>query len=112
MNNLLFAFLSVNNIEADSTVGTFTSLFSSIFIVAIFGVIIYFVSYRPAKKQASEMSTMQNNLKVGDEISTHDGILGKILSIGDDTILIESQKAKIIVKKQAIRSVESVPEEE
>ena len=72
--------------------------------VAIF----YFFMYRPQKKQEKETNNMRNNLQVGDEITTIGGIIGKIISIKDETCVIETTGAstKIRILKSAVRNVD------
>ena len=71
-------------------------------------VVFYFFMIRPQKKQEKETNDMRNNLQVGDEITTIGGIIGKIISIKDETILIETSKdkTKIRLLKTAVRSVD------
>ncbi|NLK38665.1 MAG: preprotein translocase subunit YajC [Clostridiales bacterium] len=70
--------------------------------------IMYFVMIRPQKKQEKQIAAMRNNLQVGDEITTTGGIIGKIISIKDETILIETgrDKTKIRLLKSAVRNVD------
>ncbi len=70
--------------------------------------IFYFFMYRPQKKQDKEQQSMRNNLQVGDEITTIGGIIGKIVSIKDETLVIETSKerTKIRILRSAIRSVD------
>ena len=72
--------------------------------VAIF----YFFLYRPQKKQDKEQKNMRDNLTVGDEITTIGGIIGKIISIKEETVLIETSKdkTKIRILRSAVRSVD------
>ena len=72
--------------------------------VAIF----YFFLYRPQKKQDKAQNDMRNNLTVGDEITTIGGIIGKIISIKEETVLIETSKdkTKIRILRSAVRSVD------
>ena len=72
--------------------------------VAIF----YFFMYRPQKKQEKEANDMRNGLQVGDEITTIGGIIGKIVSIKDETVLIETsnERNKIRILKTAVRNVD------
>lgn len=76
-------------------------------IVALFAVM-YFVMIRPQKKQEKEIQTMRNNLQVGDEITTIGGIIGKIISIKEETCLIETSgdKTKIRILKSAVKCVD------
>ena len=72
--------------------------------VAIF----YFFLYRPQKKQDKAQNDMRNNLTVGDEITTIGGIIGKIVSIKEETVLLETSKdkTKIRILKTAVRNVD------
>ena len=51
---------------------------------------------------------MRNELKIGDEISTNGGILGRIIKIKDDIVTIEtgSDKNRLKIFKWAVRAVE------
>jgi len=79
-------------------------------IVLIVGMIalMYFLMIRPQKKQEKEINDMRNNLQVGDEITTIGGIIGKIISIKEETIMIETghDRTKIRLLKSAVRCVD------
>lgn len=68
----------------------------------------YFFLYRPQKKQEKEAQAMKNALEVGDEITTIGGIIGEIVSIKDETCVIETskEKTKIRILKSAISRVD------
>ena len=68
----------------------------------------YFFMIRPQKKQEKETNTMRNNLVVGDEITTIGGIIGKIVSIKDETLVLETSRdgTKIRIHKWAVRNVD------
>ncbi|MCI9449519.1 MAG: preprotein translocase subunit YajC [Clostridiales bacterium] len=68
----------------------------------------YFFMYRPQKKQEKETNAMRNSLAVGDEITTIGGIIGKIVSIKDETLLLETgrDKVRIRILKSAVRNVD------
>ncbi len=78
-----------------------------IMLVAVF-VVFYFFGIRPQKKQEKETNAMRNALTVGDEITTIGGIIGKIVSIKDETCVIETSrdKTKIRILKSAISRVD------
>ena len=71
-------------------------------------VLMYFFMIRPQKKQEKEINDMRNNLSVGDEITTIGGIIGKVISIRDETVLIETShdRTKIRLLKSAISKVD------
>lgn len=83
------------------------SIFSILLIVVMF-VALYFFMIRPQKKQEKEQNDMRNNLQVGDEITTIGGIIGKVVSIKEETVTIETShdRTKIRILKSAVRNVD------
>ena len=71
-------------------------------------IVMYFVMIRPQKKQEQEQNNMRNNLAVGDEITTIGGIIGKIVSIKEETCVIETshERTKIRILKTAVSRVD------
>ena len=76
--------------------------------IAVMIVVFYFFAIRPQKKQEKEANAMRNSLQVGDEITTIGGIIGKVVSIKDETLVLETTRdgTKIRILKTAIRSVD------
>ena len=76
-------------------------------LVVVF-VVFYFFAIRPQKKQEKEQNAMRNNLTVGDEITTIGGIIGKVVSIKEETCVIETthERTKIRLLKSAISRVD------
>ena len=70
--------------------------------------LMYFLMIRPQKKREKEDAAMRNALAVGDEVTTIGGIIGKVISIKDETFVLETTKdrTKIRFLKGAIRSVD------
>ena len=70
--------------------------------------VFYFMLYRPQKKQERETRNLLDSLQVGDEITTHSGIIGKIVSMKDETVTIETSKDKTKIRflKTAIARVD------
>ena len=93
--------------DATATGGLLGSLFPIIMLVVMF-VAMYFLTIRPQKKAEKEANDMRNNLEIGDEITTIGGIVGKIVSIKEETCVIETTKngTKIRILKQAVRNVD------
>ena len=93
---------------------TSSSLIQTVIMIGLFGVAMYFLLYRPQKKQEKAVNEMRSSLKIGDEISTNGGILGKIIQIKDDFIVIETgnDRTKLKIAKWAIRAVERRAEDE
>ena len=84
------------------------NLLMTIGMIVVMVVVFYFFLYRPQKKQEKETNEMRNSLSVGDEITTIGGIIGKIISIKDETVLIETSgdKTKIRLLRTAVRNVD------
>ena len=84
------------------------SSIGSILIIVVMFVALYFFMIRPQKKQEKEVANMRNNLQVGDEITTIGGIIGKIVSIKEETITIETShdRTKIRFLRSAVRCVD------
>ena len=59
----------------------------------------YFVLIRPQQKKDKEDKAMRENLDIGDEIVTAGGIIGRIVSIKDET---GSDRSKIRITKWAV----------
>lgn len=97
-------FLEATDQSSLNSANAITTIVMLVAMVAIF----YFFMYRPQKKQEKEESTMRNNLQVGDEITTIGGIIGKIVSIKDETVLIETsnERNKIRILRTAVRRVD------
>ena len=60
-----------------------------IMMAALFGVM-YFVMIRPQKKKQKEEQTMRDNIQVGDEITTIGGIMGRVVTVKEDSLIIET----------------------
>ena len=98
---LNFAFLlegEGNNLSSFITIGG----------IVILIVVFYFFMIRPQKKQERKDAEMRNSLQVGDEVTTIGGIIGKVVSIKEETFVLESTKdrTKIRFLKGAIRTVD------
>lgn len=80
----------------------------TIILMVVLFVALYFFMIRPQKKQEKETNEMRNNLQVGDEITTIGGIIGKIVSIKEETVTIETShdRTKIRILKTAVRNVD------
>jgi len=84
------------------------SMWSTVIIFVAMIAIFYFLMYRPQKKQDQQQQQMRNSLEVGDEITTIGGIIGRIVSIKDETLVIETSKerTKIRILRTAVRNVD------
>ena len=86
--------------------GLMSMLMPLIMIVAL--VAIFLFMSRKQKKQDQETANMRNSLRVGDEVTTIGGIIGRIVSVKEDTVVIETSRdgTKIRFLKSAISKVD------
>ena len=71
---------------------------STILMIVLMIPIFYFLMIRPENKRKMEAEAMLNALKVGDNITTIGGIIGDIVSIKDDSIVIETTTDRVRVE--------------
>ncbi len=68
-----------------------------IMMVALIGVF-YFLMIRPENKRKKEAEAMRNALKVGDNITTIGGVIGDVVSVKEDSIVIETTTDRVRVE--------------
>ncbi len=100
----MMMFLEQATGETPAAGGMISTIVMLVLMVAVF----YFFVIRPQKKQEKEVATMRNALQVGDEITTVGGIIGKIVSIKEETVMIETgnERTKIRILRSAVRNVD------
>ena len=69
---------------------------SLFFTLALMLVLLYFMIYRPQKKQEKKDAAMRNSLEIGDQVTTIGGVIGRV------------DRVKIRFTKTAIGSVEKL----
>ena len=72
-------------------------------LVAMFAVM-YFLLILPEKTRTKKYNTMLSELKVNDEVLTRGGIIGKIITIDEDQMVIQSgpDRVRFRVTKNSI----------
>ena len=80
------------------------TLATTILPLALMVLIFYFLLIRPEKKRSKKMKEMLDNLQVADEVVTTGGIIGRVLSVKEDTVLIEtgSDRTRLRVLRTSI----------
>ena len=63
---------------------------SFILIMGVMILFMYLTTIRPQKKKQKEEQAMRDNLQVGDEITTIGGIVGRVVTVKDDSLIIET----------------------
>ena len=93
-----------------TTTNSWLQMLPSIGIILVLVVAFYFMLIRPQRKREKQETEMRSNLSVGDEVTTTGGIIGRIVSIKEDTVVIEtgSDRVKIKMLKASIASNETI----
>ena len=60
---------------------------SLFFTLALMLVLLYFMIYRPQKKQEKKDAAMRSSLEIGDQVTTIGGVIGRVVAIKDDTFV-------------------------
>lgn len=73
-------------------------------------VALYFLMIWPQRKKEKKLKQMRDSVQVGDNVTTIGGIIGRVVSVKDDAVVIETaaDRNKIFIKKWAIQSVETL----
>lgn len=75
--------------------------------IVIMIAVFYLLLIRPQKKREKQTRSMLNDMRPGDEIITIGGVMGKIVSIKEESVLVESgaDRTKLRFEKSAIKQV-------
>ena len=93
--------------DAGST-GLFGGMGATWIIMILMLVGMWWFTSSSQKKKDREAQNMRDSLQVGDEVTTIGGIIGKVVSIKEETFVLETTKEKTHIRflKGAIRSVD------
>ena len=86
---------------------------STVLMIVLMIAIFYFLMIRPENKRKKQAEEMRNSLKKGDWLTTIGGIYGRVVSITDRTVVIETSEDRVRVEflKSAIGQVGTLDEQ-
>ena len=98
---LLFAQNATSN-----TANQKSSSIQMIVMMVILFAVMYFLMIRPQKKRQKEEQEMRNALEIGDEIVTIGGIVGRVVTIRENDLIIETgaDRNKMKIERWAINT--------
>lgn len=101
--NPMFLLMPTAGAEGSATSGSPVTMI--IMMAVLFGAM-YFFTIRPQKKKQKEEQQMRDSLQIGDEITTIGGIVGRVVTIKDDSIVIETgaDRNKMKIMRWAIQT--------
>ncbi|WOH37369.1 preprotein translocase subunit YajC [Thalassotalea fonticola] len=82
--------------------------FEMLIMLGVFGVVFYFMIYRPQAKRVKEHKSLMEAISKGDEVLTQGGIVGKVTKVSaekDFIIVSVAEGTELTVQKGAITAV-------
>ena len=108
MYSFIKAAADATNTSGNTVQGTLLSLAPILLVM----VLMYFMLIRPQNKKKKQEEKMRNDLRVGDEVTTIGGIVGRVVGIKEESnsVIIETgaDRSKVHIKKWAIGSCDTV----
>jgi preprotein translocase subunit YajC len=89
-------------VAAAAAVSSQPSMFESLVPFLLIFVLMYFLMIRPQVKKAKEHSSLLNSLKVGDEVITSGGLIGRIRSIAEGFVVLDLGSTTVKVLREHI----------
>ena len=86
---------------------------STILMIVVMIAIFYFLLIRPENKRKKQAEEMRSALKKGDWLTTIGGVYGRVVTITDRTVVIETSEDRVRIEflKSAIGSVGTLDEQ-
>ncbi|MDY4608647.1 MAG: preprotein translocase subunit YajC [Eubacterium sp.] len=102
MNFSVILLQAASNSAASGKNGTTSYIILMVVLLAV----MYFMMIRPQKKRQKEEQEMRSSLEIGDEIITIGGIVGKVVTIREEDIVIETgaDRTKMKIQRWAINT--------
>lgn len=103
--DILNFFIASANAQDTAAAAEPNALMSLLPLVVIFG-IFYFLMIRPQMKRSKEHRALVEALKIGDEVVTSGGILGRITAVSESFVDVEMASDVVIkVQRHAVSTV-------
>lgn len=75
---------------------------SSLIFLAVMLVAFWFLFIRPQRKRQAQLKEVQETLTIGTEIRTIGGIMGRVLSMDESSLVIEVESGQLRISRQAV----------
>ncbi|WP_394176937.1 preprotein translocase subunit YajC [Thalassotalea litorea] len=82
--------------------------FEMLIMLAVFGLIFYFMIYRPQAKRVKEHKSLMSALGKNDEVLTQGGVVGKIVKVSEEKdfiVIAIAEGTEVTVQKAAVTAV-------
>ncbi len=97
----MYEFLTLTGAETTTNNGA-----GSLILMVVMVAAMYFLMIRPQKKKQKEEQNMRDSIQIGDEITTIGGIMGRVVTVKDDSIVLETgaDRTKMKFQRWAIQT--------
>ena len=101
-----FNYLCMSTGAAGTTEGSGKSSVTMIIVMVVMMGAMYFLTIRPQKKKQQEEQKLRDAVQIGDEITTIGGINGRVVTVKEDSIVLETgaDRTKIKVMRWGIQT--------
>ena len=98
--------LMLKLLEGETTTAATGSSWTMILLMVALFAVMYFVMIRPQKKKQKEEQEMRDSIQIGDEITTIGGICGRVVTVKEDSLVIETgaDRNKMKITRWAIQT--------
>lgn len=100
--------LFISNAYAQDAGGSAGGGFEMLILLGVFGLIFYFMLYRPQAKRVKEHKNLISSIGKGDEVLTQGGMVGKVTKVTDEKDFIEialNDTTNIVIQKGSVSAV-------
>ena len=109
----MFQFLTTDAATPMSPTGTIAYW---VIMIAVFGLLFYFMAIRPQKKQQKKQDELMASIAIGDSVLTTAGFYGMVIDVVNDEVIIvefgNNKNCRIPMQKRSVVEVEKPMEEE
>jgi len=105
---VFMSFFMSNAYAADAPAAAQGGGYEMLIMLALFGLVFYFLIYRPQAKRVNEHKSLMSALSKGDEVLTQGGLVGKISKVADDkdfVVIALNDQTQVTVQKSAVSAV-------
>ncbi len=96
----MFDFVNLIQLTSTTSTGSKQNPASSLILMAVLFAAMYFLMIRPQKKKQKEEQNMRDSIQIGDEITTIGGIIGRVVTVKEDSIVVETGADRVKLKMQ------------
>lgn len=101
MSNFITLFsLFGSSASADSAASGDSNKYASLILLVVMAVAMYFLMIKPQKKKEKEAQELRDSIQIGDEITTIGGIMGRVVTVKEDSVVIETGADRVKMRFQ------------